>query len=143
MSCQGNSWRSQWKPASAASLHGLLALCRLDLFVEKDVDAEGIDVRMFDRGVGRQVQPGPQQVRGEVGQALELGEELLFAGEVEQRLVDPRANSVALTPHDEREECGERQPDQVANAKLTPVHRSQDTLTEAASFDCVGRNAGE
>ena len=44
-------------------LHGLLALGRVDLLVQEDVDAEGVEVGVLDRRVGRQVQPRAQQIR--------------------------------------------------------------------------------
>ena len=85
MSCQGNSWRNQWKPASAARRHCLLTLGRLDLFVQEDVDAEGVEVGVPHRRVRRQVQPPAQQISAEIGQPFDLREEAFFAGEVEER----------------------------------------------------------
>ena len=66
-------------------LHRLLALGRLDLFVQEDIDAEGVEVGVPYRRVRRQAQPPAQQICAEVRQALDLGEEAFFAGEVEQR----------------------------------------------------------
>ena len=61
----------------------LLALGRLDLLVQEDVDAERVDVGVAHGGVGRKAQLWAQQVGAEVGQAFDLGEKPFFAGEIE------------------------------------------------------------
>ena len=64
--------------------HRLLALRRFHLFVQENVDAERIQLRVTHRRIRRQVQPATQQVGAEVGQRLELREEAFFAREVEE-----------------------------------------------------------
>ena len=61
-------------------LHGELALSGVHLLLQEDVHAEGADVRQVHRGVRLQLQPRPQQVGGQVGDAFHLGEELVLAG---------------------------------------------------------------
>ena len=95
--------------------HGLLALRGLDLLVEEHVHAEGVEVGILDRRLGRQVEPRAQQVRAQVGQALDLREELLFAGEVEK----DAANGVAAAVDAQGKHSDEDEPANLAGTMST------------------------
>ena len=145
MSSQGNSWRSQSKPACGGHKNGLLALGRFDLLLQKDVYAEGGKIGVRGRLLrGQLADAGAAVPPARSDSPLICGRNAVspVCDHIQSRLGLSANNTKASPPHSSR-------PAQSVNVSCTarftelvlPVRGLRSRFL-AIPFDAVGAAAG-